>query len=76
MYHHFQSLGFEVKPIVGNLELENESLRECNHVWLWVKVGDGYQAYDWGKPCFDEQHYYGYFVSYETLIKAIGADLD
>jgi len=76
MYEHFQSLGFEVEPIAGNLELENETLLQSNHVWLFVKMGDYVQAYDWGLPQFDAQHYFGYPISYQDLIRAVKADID
>lgn len=76
MYHHFKRLGFEVKPIAGNLELENEKYEDCNHVWLLVKMGETWTAYDWGEPQFDDQHYFGHLITYEILIEAVKADID
>lgn len=76
MYHHFTELGVEVQPIVGNLDMTGESWQQTNHVWLMVKFGDNWVPYDWGYPCFDDQHYEGYGVSYEQLLEAVEKDND
>lgn len=74
MYNHFTELGCEVQVIAGNLDMTGESFEETDHVWLLVRVGDGWQAYDWGYPCFDDQHYEGYAVSYEQLLEVSRRD--
>jgi len=74
MYRQFQSAGIEATPIVGNLDLENESYEQSNHVWLLVKSGDKEIAYDWGTPRFDRQHYEGYTISLDCLLAAVQAD--
>lgn len=77
MYHHFKQMGFEVTLIAGNLKMEKEKFpEECDHVWLIVKMGNRNIAYDWGKPWADPQHYEGYPITYEELIKAVEADID
>jgi len=75
MYRHFQRLGIEATPIVGNLELTGEEYKESNHVWLLVASGDNSIAYDWGQPRFDKQHYEGYTVSLEYLMYAVAEDM-
>ena len=75
LYQDFTTKGFEVQPIVGNLELTEESLDECNHVWICVKIGGQWIAYDWNGPCFDEQHYEGYNITYEQLYETATRDL-
>jgi hypothetical protein len=74
MYRHFQSLGIESTPIVGNLDLTGEEYEQCNHVWLLVKSGDKEIAYDWGLPRFDRQHYEGYTISLDYLLYAVAQD--
>jgi hypothetical protein len=74
MYRHFQSLGIEATPIIGNLKMDGEAYMDCNHVWLLVKSGDGEIAYDWGTPRFDRQHYEGYIISLDLLLSAVAQD--
>ncbi len=74
MYRHFESLGIESKPIVGNLDVAGEEYLECDHVWLLVKSGDKEIAYDWGVPRFDRQHYEGYIISLDYLKYAVAED--
>ncbi len=74
MYQHFQSLGIESTPIIGNLKMDGEAYMESNHVWLLVKSGDGEIAYDWGTPRFDRQHYEGYKISLDMLLSAVEQD--
>jgi hypothetical protein len=74
MYHHFHSLGIDSVPIVGNLEKTGERYGESDHVWLLVRLGGRYVAYDWGSPRFDPQHYEGYTISLEYLVYAIEQD--
>ena len=74
MYRHFQSLGIESTPIVGNLELTGEEYEKSNHVWLLVKSGEKEIAYDWGLPRFDSQHYEGYTISLDYLLYAVAED--
>ena len=76
MYRHFQQLGFEATPIVGNLDLTGELYMECNHVWLLVKFGEKNIAYDWGEPQFDKQHYEGYTVNLDYLMYAVAQDIN
>jgi hypothetical protein len=75
MYRHFQSLGIESTPIVGNLDLTSEVFEQSNHVWLLVKSGDKEIAYDWGIPRFDHQHYEGYSISLDYLLCAVAEDI-
>ena len=74
MYRHFQSLGIESTPIVGNLDMNGEQYMESNHVWLLVDSGYRKIAYDWGTPHFDSQHYEGYTISLDYLLYAVAAD--
>ena len=74
MYRHFQQVGIEATPIMGNLNMDGEKFMESDHVWLMVKSGDNIIAYDWGEPRFDRQHYEGYPVSLETLLQAVAED--
>jgi len=74
MYNHFSELGFEVTPVAGNLAMDNEEFTDCDHIWLWVNIGGEIIAYDWGEPYSDPQHYEGYRVSYQLLLRAVQAD--
>ena len=74
MYHHFQNLGIQSTPIVGNLDMQGEEYMDCNHVWLLVRSGDRQIAYDWGIPMFDSQHYEGYTISLDYLLYAVDQD--
>jgi hypothetical protein len=74
MYRHFQSLGIESTPIVGNLDMAGEEYEKSNHVWLLVKSGEKEIAYDWGLPRFDSQHYEGYTISLDYLLYAVAED--
>jgi hypothetical protein len=74
MYRHFQQLGIESTPIIGNLDLNGEEFMESDHIWLMVKSGDNVIAYDWGEPRFDRQHYEGYPVDLDTLLYAVEED--
>ena len=76
MYQHFQRSGFEVTPILGNLDLTGEIHMECNHVWLLVKFGGKNIAYDWGKPQFDKQYYEGYAVDLDYLLCVTADDIN
>jgi len=69
MYLHFSNMGYEVRIIVGNLDLVNESWEECNHVWVWVRSGGSDYPYDWGRYCPDKQHRWGYPISYDELLQ-------
>ena len=74
MYQHFQQLGIESVPVMGNLNFSGEKFMESDHVWLMVKSGDNVIAYDWGEPRFDRQHYEGYQVSLNMLLYAVAED--
>lgn len=74
MYRHFQQLGIESVPVMGNLNLDGEGFMESDHVWLMVRSGDNIIAYDWGEPRFDRQHYEGYPVSLNMLLYAVDED--
>lgn len=74
MYQHFTQLGLDCIPIVGNLALTGESWEQCNHAWLLVKIGGEWVAYDWGEPKFDSQHYEGFKISYQDLLRAVAKD--
>ena len=75
MYRHFERLGIESTPIIGNLDMEGEAYMESNHVWLLVKSGENNIAYDWGEPQFDSQHYEGYAISLDKLLYAVAEDM-
>jgi hypothetical protein len=74
MYQQFKARGIETTPIVGNLNMSNETYEQSDHVWLLVKSGDKEIAYDWGIPRFDRQHYEGYTISLDYLLYAVAAD--
>lgn len=74
MYLHFEKLGIRSVPIVGNLETNNETYSQSNHVWLLVSLGGWQIAYDWGTPRFDKQHYEGYKISLDYLIYVVRQD--
>ena len=74
MYRHFESLGIESTPFIGNLDLKGEEFTECNHVWLLVKADEHDIAYDWGEPRFDNQHYEGYSITLDDLLYAVEQD--
>lgn len=74
MYRHFQQLGIESTPVIGNLDVDGEAFMESDHIWLMVKSGDNVIAYDWGEPRFDRQHYEGYPVDLDTLLYAVAED--
>jgi len=66
MYLYFTNLGYDdVQILTGNLDLDKETFWQCNHVWVQVH---GF-PYDWGYYSFDNQHYYGYEISYRELLK-------
>ena len=49
----------------------------CDKTYPGVTIcaGDGfYLAWDWGEPCFDEQHYEGCPITYEELLQAVEYD--
>lgn len=75
MYLYFTNLGYNVDILSGNLDLDNETFWQCNHIWVVVDSGiKGYFPYDWGHFNDDEQHYYGYIINYEDLLKSVLRD--
>lgn len=80
MYLYFTNLGYDVQIIKGNLDLENETYWQTNHIWVWVDGGiKGTLAYDWGYYCGyydgdDKQHFYGYALSYRELLNSVRSD--
>ncbi len=74
MYRHFQDLGVESTPFIGNLKMTGEAYLESDHAWLLVKSGDLEIAYDWGTPRFDKQHYEGYPITLDLLLSAVKHD--
>lgn len=75
MYVYFTSLGHEVRIVMGNLSMTDETRIECNHVWVWVSHPDGGEiAYDWGRAFIGEPYDFGYVVSYEELLLAASRD--
>jgi len=75
MYRHFEELGIESTPVVGNLEMTGEAYLQSNHVWLLVGSGKNKIAYDWGTPRLDRQHYEGYTISLDYLLYVVQQDL-
>lgn len=74
MYRHFQEMGIDTVPVIGNLAMNDEEYAESDHVWLIVKSGEHSIAYDWGEPRFDRQHYEGYSIDLDTLLHAVAED--
>lgn len=74
MYRHFEQLGIESVPVVGNLNMAGENYTQSNHVWLLVKFGNRRIAYDWGTPRFDKQHYEGYKINLDYLLYVVQQD--
>jgi len=74
MYRHFQEMGIDTVPVIGNLAMNGEEYAESDHVWLIVRNGDKSIAYDWGEPRFDRQHYEGYSIDLDTLLHAVAED--
>ncbi len=74
MYRHFEKLGIEATPVVGNLDMSGEKYTDCDHVWLLVNSGDKLIAYDWGTPRFDRQHYEGFKINLDYLLYAVQQD--
>nr|BEL00724.1 hypothetical protein DMOBY_05770 [Dehalococcoides mccartyi] len=80
MYNHFTRLGFNVKILVGNLEITNETFDQTVHVWLLVHTTFGWVPYDQGdfgfaEPVFNSpQHREGYEIDYNTLLAAVAID--
>lgn len=74
MYRHFQDLGVDSTPFIGNLKMTGEAYMESDHAWLLVKSGDLEIAYDWGTPRFDKQHYEGYPITIDLLLSAVEHD--
>jgi len=70
MYLYFTNLGYDVRIIAGNLDLEKETFSQCDHVWVWVDSEiKGELPYDWGYFYNDEQHSYGYVINYRELLR-------
>jgi len=70
MYLYFTSLGYDVSIVAGNLDLDNETFYQCDHVWVWVDDGIKRElSYDLGRLDNDEQHSFGYIISYRDLLK-------
>jgi cell division protein FtsB len=76
MYLYFTNLGYNVRIVKGNLDLDDETFWQCNHVWVWVNGGAevGELAYDWGHFYDDEQHSRGYVLNYEELLRTALVD--
>jgi hypothetical protein len=74
MYRHFEELGIESTPVVGNLELTGKTYLQCNHVWLLVGSGPNKIAYDWGTPRLDRQHYEGFKINLDYLLYVVQQD--
>jgi len=75
MYEYFTSLGYETRIVVGNLDMTDESFYQSNHVWVWVSTPAGGEiSYDWGRVFTDEQHGWGYVITYEKLLLAAAKD--
>ncbi len=70
MYLYFTNLGYDVRIVAGNLDLDNETFYQCDHVWVWVDDGIKRElSYDLGRLDNDEQHSFGYIISYRDLLK-------
>ncbi len=75
MYLYFTNLGYDVRIIAGNLDLDNETFYQCNHIWVWVDGGiTGELPYDWGYFADDKEHSYGYVISYRELLNRAMSD--
>lgn len=65
---------FEYIIIVGNPKVKNVSCLKCTHVWILVVIDDESYAYDWGHYKYDKQHYEGFTITKEELLKAVELD--
>jgi hypothetical protein len=74
MYRHFEELGIESTPVVGNLDITGETYMQSNHVWLLVGSGPNKIAYDWGTPRLDRQHYEGFRIDLDYLLYVVQQD--
>ena len=81
MYQHFTSLGIECCPMAGNLAMTGETLEECDHVWLSVKIFGMSISYDRdpifgsvGVPYLFGNHCEGYPVTYVELLREVLSD--
>jgi len=75
MYEYFTSLDYEVCIVEGNLDMTGETFNQCDHVWVWVTDQAGGEiAYDWGRVFTDEQHNWGYVISYKDLLLEAARD--
>lgn len=75
MYEYFTSLGYETRIVMGNLDMMDESFYQSNHVWVWVSTPAGGEiSYDWGRVFTDEQHDWGYEITYKELLLAAARD--
>jgi len=72
MYLYFTNLGHDVRIVTGNLDLDNETFYQCDHVWVWVDDRiRGELSYDWGYLDNDEQHSSGYVINYKELLRKV-----
>jgi len=75
MYEYFTSLNYKVRIVEGNLDMTGETSNQCDHVWVWVTDPAGGEiAYDWGRVFTDEQHNWGYEISYKDLLLVAARD--
>ena len=75
MYEYFTSLNYKVRIVEGNLDMTGETSNQCDHVWAWVTdTAGGEIAYDWGRVFTDEQHNWGYEISYKDLLLVAARD--
>ena len=60
--------------VVGNLELEHESTSQVDHGWLLVRFEGGWLPIDWGRPANDCQHFEGYRITLDQLLREVEGD--
>jgi hypothetical protein len=65
---------YPVCIVAGNLEVEQESKYQLDHVWLLVRFEGGWVPIDWGRPACDCQHFEGYRLTLEQLLSEVQAD--
>lgn len=75
MTDRLQSVGIKAVPILGNLEMTGEKYLQSDHVWVIAEVAGRQVALDRGVLRLDRQHYEGFLISREQLLRFVAQDL-
>lgn len=74
-YLYFSSLHYEPEIVHGNLDRDNETRSETNHVWILVESDNVTYAYDYDYDFMKNKQYLeGYRISYKKLLYWAMAD--